>query len=248
MNWRIHVLLWNVKIYDLTCWVLQPPPPRRARGSAPTCAPCVMRSQTLAVDVSEVNVFCFRFQPCARNRNIWTSSKVQPQVLVFLPCALFPPDDPLLYYWNAVFIWGKHLAVIKASSSLSAHVIPPHGSLSQLLPFQHLSLSILELSLCFLPIPRVSPPIHSQQPPLVLPAVFHLLSPAPFSTIGCFALCSHSIMMPLDCIWGVSLFLSLSLGWTKAQQPNYTRWGHSVWGRSPGNEWWSLFLWLCRCL
>ncbi|XP_026229337.1 procollagen C-endopeptidase enhancer a [Anabas testudineus] len=30
-------------------------------------------------------------------------------------------------------------------------------------------------------------------------------------------------MMPLDCIWGVSLFLSLSLGWTKAQQPNYTR-------------------------
>ncbi|XP_040007292.1 procollagen C-endopeptidase enhancer a [Xiphias gladius] len=30
-------------------------------------------------------------------------------------------------------------------------------------------------------------------------------------------------MMHLGCIWGLSLFLSLSLGWTKAQQANYTR-------------------------
>ncbi|KAL6099036.1 pcolce [Pungitius sinensis] len=30
-------------------------------------------------------------------------------------------------------------------------------------------------------------------------------------------------MMHVDCIWGVSLFLSLTLGWTKAQQTNYTR-------------------------
>lgn len=35
-------------------------------------------------------------------------------------------------------------------------------------------------------------------------------------------------MMHLDCIWGVSLFLSLSLGWAKAQQTNFTRWGHST--------------------
>ncbi|XP_029304589.1 procollagen C-endopeptidase enhancer a [Cottoperca gobio] len=30
-------------------------------------------------------------------------------------------------------------------------------------------------------------------------------------------------MMNVDCIWGLSLFLSLSLGWTKAQQTNHTR-------------------------
>ncbi|KAM8897360.1 procollagen C-endopeptidase enhancer a [Spinachia spinachia] len=30
-------------------------------------------------------------------------------------------------------------------------------------------------------------------------------------------------MMHVDCIWGLSLFLSLSLGWTKAQMTNYTR-------------------------
>ncbi|XP_044077095.1 procollagen C-endopeptidase enhancer a [Siniperca chuatsi] len=30
-------------------------------------------------------------------------------------------------------------------------------------------------------------------------------------------------MMHVGCIWGLSLFLSLSLGWTKAQQTNYTR-------------------------
>ncbi|KAK5859025.1 hypothetical protein PBY51_003122 [Eleginops maclovinus] len=30
-------------------------------------------------------------------------------------------------------------------------------------------------------------------------------------------------MMNVDCIWGLSMFLSLSLGWTKAQQTNYTR-------------------------
>ncbi|XP_073336034.1 procollagen C-endopeptidase enhancer a [Pagrus major] len=30
-------------------------------------------------------------------------------------------------------------------------------------------------------------------------------------------------MMHVGCIWGFSLFLSLSLGWTKAQQTNYTR-------------------------
>ncbi|KAE8287927.1 Procollagen C-endopeptidase enhancer 2 Procollagen COOH-terminal proteinase enhancer 2 [Larimichthys crocea] len=30
-------------------------------------------------------------------------------------------------------------------------------------------------------------------------------------------------MMHVDCIWGLCLLLSLSLGWTKAQQTNYTR-------------------------
>ncbi|CAK6970828.1 procollagen C-endopeptidase enhancer a [Scomber scombrus] len=30
-------------------------------------------------------------------------------------------------------------------------------------------------------------------------------------------------MMHVGCVWGLSLFLSLSLGWTKAQETNYTR-------------------------
>nr|XP_043899047.1 procollagen C-endopeptidase enhancer a [Solea senegalensis] len=45
----------------------------------------------------------------------------------------------------------------------------------------------------------------------------------PLLSIVIYTLCAHCIMMHGGSFWGVSLFLSLTLGWTRAQQTNYTR-------------------------
>ncbi|XP_067463716.1 procollagen C-endopeptidase enhancer a [Thunnus thynnus] len=83
----------------------------------------------------------------------------------------------------------------------------------------------------FFPSHSFSPPILSKQPlpppPPPPPSPLQsftscLLLQSPFSAIVCCCV-ARCIMMHRGCMWGLSLFLSLSLGWTKAQDTNYTR-------------------------
>ena len=129
----------------------------------------------------------------------------------------------------------QHLALIKKKKNPFSSLFPSQLTSSPpslfvitavLSASPSVSWSVLELSR-----PSDSSPlIQSLRPPSASPPpVIHLSPPAtsPPFFLQQSALCASCNMMHVGSIWGLSLFLSLSLGWTKAQQTNYTRW---VWG------------------
>lgn len=93
-----ELMLWNVKIYDPTCWGLQPTVPQ---ASFPPV-------HTLRVDFNEVNSHShnnFKLLPQLRMRPetsalkrlspvLWVSTKLQPQLLTWLPPALLSSLPP----------------------------------------------------------------------------------------------------------------------------------------------------------